>query len=58
MKKSLIDPTTAQLFVGDTCYRDYEHDPSEINEHFLVANLTNVGREYFLILFIACIVHI
>jgi hypothetical protein len=45
MKKSSVDVGTAQLFVGDTCYRDYEHDPSEVSEHFLVANLTNVGRK-------------
>jgi hypothetical protein len=51
MKKSLVEPTTAQIFVGDTCYRDYEHDFSELSEHFLVANLTNVGRKYIMYIF-------
>lgn len=44
-KPSTTDSTTAQLIVGDSCYR--ETMSSEIPEHHLISNVTGIVREYF-----------
>lgn len=40
---------TAQLFIGDSCYREQQGAPLDdyAERFYSVANLTNVGRKYF-----------
>lgn len=45
-KQSTTDISMAQLYIGDSCYREYQVLDS-LQRQYSIANLTNVGREYF-----------
>lgn len=52
----------AQLYIGDSCYREYQVLDS-LQRQYSIANLTNVGREYlcfylFIYLFILSIFYL
>ena len=44
-KQSTTDISMAQLYIGDSCYREYQVLDS-LQRQYSIANLTNVGREY------------
>jgi hypothetical protein len=37
---------TAQLFIGDSCYRENQGPEIMTERQYSVANLTNVGRKF------------
>lgn len=44
-KQSTTD--TAQLYIGDSCYRDHQELDSSSERQYTIANLTNVGRKFY-----------